>query len=358
MPHEPSLVLISSYTNESRIGIRVCSFDPQDGSLAVLREFDTLPQASYLACDPGNRRIYAVSETAEEAGGRRTGYVAACELDPETARLRELNRMATQGAHPCYVSLDSSRRLLYVANYSGANAAVFALQADGSLGQLVQLLGHAGSGSLAARQQESHPHAILTGPGEKHLFVPDLGIDEIVIYGTGQPGGAWERLGTCRQRPGSGPRHLVFHPQLPVAYVAGELDSTVSTLAYDAEAGALAVVQTVSMLPEEGAPDNTAADIHVSRDGRYVYASNRGLDCIAVYRTAPETGTLSFVARVPTEGRTPRNFALSPDGGYLLAANQTTGDIAVFRLDADGVPQFTGNRCAVPEPACIRFYGA
>jgi 6-phosphogluconolactonase len=157
-------------------------------------------------------------------------------------------------------------------------------------------------------------------------------------------------------RPGAGPRHLAFHPSLPLVFVANELDSTVTTLRFDGARGALSALETRSTLPVEWTGANYPADIHLGPSGRTLYVSNRGHNSLAMFSVADSTGALALEQVVPTDGDWPRNFSLDPTGRWLLVANQRSGSVVVFGRDREsGRLTPTAHRIAVPNPVCLRF---
>jgi 6-phosphogluconolactonase len=218
-----------------------------------------------------------------------------------------------------------------------------------------------GSGPNRPRQDGPHAHQIVLDPAERFALVADLGTDRIRAYRFDAAHGALEPNDppAAMLGPGSGPRHLAWHPGGSYLYVLAELDSTVTVLRWDAERGALAALQSVTTLPPGFAGENTAAEVAVSADGRFLYASNRGDDSIAVFAIDPAAATLTLSGRVGTGGRAPRHFAFDPSGRWLLVANQGSDAIAVFRIDpASGMPSPAGSPLALSRPVCVVFAGA
>ncbi|MDB4893856.1 MAG: hypothetical protein JWN15_118, partial [Firmicutes bacterium] len=294
-----------------------------------------------------------------------------------TGRLSLLNRRPSQGAAPCYISLDPTGRYALVANYVGGSVAVLPIGLDGGPGPATDLVrhegagpnraaaqggagpnraAHEGAGPNPARQAAPHPHSIQPDPSGAWVLVPDLGLDRIFTYRLDPHRGKLEPAEIPWQpvRPGAGPRHMTFHPTAPCAYVINELDSSVTAFHLDAARGSLTELQTVPTLPENYAGPNTGADIHMHPSGRFLYASNRGHDSIVIYQVDAGTGRLTLVGHESTRGRTPRGFALDPSGQFLLAANQESGSVLTFRIDQEsGALTFTGHEVAVPSPVCL-----
>ncbi|MEW9700007.1 lactonase family protein [Paenibacillus sp. SI8] len=351
-------MFVGSYTNEQCAqGIGLYAFDRQRGEIKLVEPYSDLPNASFLTINEACTKLYAVSET-EAYNGLFGGSVAAYDIEAGTGKLTKLNQVPTHGSAPCYVSLDQMGHMLLVANYGSGSVTVFPIEADGRLGERSQLVKHEGElGPHADRQEAPHAHSVDALPNNRYALSADLGLDRLVISAIDAESGLLAPHGEAHLKPGSGPRHFALSADSRYAYVVGELDCTVTAMELDAAAGTLTAVQTVSSLPEgHDIGDNSGADIHLSGDGRYVYASNRGHDSIAVYAVDRQRGTLSLVQLQATLGRTPRNFALTPQGDYLLAANQDSNSITVFRVDAEtGKLEETGQTAEVSKPVCMKF---
>jgi len=348
---------VGSYTDERNAnGISLYAFNPLSGEMRLVESYSDLPNASFLALNDARTMLYAVSETATY-NGRFGGSAAAYAIEAGTGRLEKLNQQPTDGSAPCYISLDQSNRTVYVANYSSGSVTVYPVEADGRLGEHAQLVKHEGPlGPRADRQKAPHAHSIVPAPNNRYAISADLGLDRLVVSSIDAESGLLLPHGDAASKPGAGPRHLVYSADSRFVYAINELDSTVTVLGYEADAGVLTALQSISTLPEGFSGESTCADIHLSGDGRYVYASNRGHDSIAVYGVDRQSGTLSVVGWQATLGRTPRNFALSPKGEFLLAANQDSNSITVFRIDAEtGMLRETGQTAAVSRPVCIKF---
>jgi 6-phosphogluconolactonase len=255
------------------------------------------------------------------------------------------------------VSVDKSGRAVLVANYDSGSVALLPIQTDGALAATMSVVKHTGSGPVADRQGQPHAHCIIADPSNRFALAADLGADRVFVYRLDLDGHALRHSegGDAVMRAGAGPRHLAFHPTLPFVFVANELDSTVATLRFDAQRGALTVLETRSTLPAGWTGTNFPADIHVAPSGRTVYVSNRGHNSIAVCSVA-ESGALSLDQVVPTGGDWPRNFSLDPTGRWLLVANQRSNSIVVFgRDDKTGTLTATSQHIAIPSPVCLRF---
>jgi 6-phosphogluconolactonase len=352
------VVYLGTYTADTRSeGIYVCRMDAATGALRVASTAGGVENPSFLTLDAAGARLYAVEELMEFLG-EKGGALSALAVDRATGGLTMIDRQPTHGGAPCYVTVDRRGRTALVANYMGGSTTVFPIRPDGGLAEPVQVVEHHGSGPVADRQEAAHVHSVTLDEANRFAVVADLGIDRLMIYrfdaGTGKLSAAPRPF--VELAPGTGPRHFAFHPGGRRAYVVGELASVVVAFDYDPAHGTFRQTQRESILPADFEGENTAADLHLSADGRFLYASNRGHDSIAVFSIDPGDGRLTRVQLQPTGGRTPRNFALDPSGRFLLAANQASNDITTLRVDrATGLLSPTGAALSVPSPVCVRF---
>ncbi len=311
---------------------------------------------SFLTIDRNKRFLYAVNEVGEFFE-KPSGAVSAFAIDPATGNLRLLNEQATQGADPCYLSVDSKKRTLLVANYTGGNVSVFPLRSDGTLGMVAEVKQHEGSGPKE-QQKGPHAHCVIFDRSERYALAADLGIDKVMIYPVDRATG---KLSPAKQpfaelKPGAGPRHLSFHPSGKFLYVISELDSTMSGFKYDERDGTVTMIETVSTLPSDFSGTSYCADVHVSASGKFLYGSNRGHNSIVVFEIDQQTGKLTLVEHVSTEGNWPRNFTIDPSGSFLLVANQRSDNVVVFSIDATtGRLKPTGVNEQIPSPVCLKF---
>lgn len=347
---------IGTYTGAESKGIYLSRFDAQTGKLSPAELAAEVPSPSFLAIAPGGKFVYAVSEIGDFEG-KKTGAVAALAVDPVTGKLTLLNKQPSAGAGPCHVTVDQSGRHVLVANYGGGSVASLPIAPDGRLGPATSAIQHQGKSVNPQRQEGPHGHSINLDAAGRFALAADLGLDQVLVYrfdaqrGTLTP----HDPPAAHLAPGAGPRHFAFHPNGRYAYVINELASTVTAFVYDAAAGTLRQLQTISTLPQE-VPGNSTADIHVHPSGKFLYGSNRGHDSIAVFRVDPASGKLTAAGHQKTGGRTPRNFSLDPTGKFLLAANQDSNDVTVFRIDpATGALAPTGERLQVGRPVCLQF---
>jgi len=269
--------------------------------------------------------------------------------------------LASRGADPCHISLDRTGKFVLVANYSGGNLSVFPVAEDGRLGEASDFIQHKGSGPNHDRQEAAHAHWIDLSADNRFALNADLGMDEIFIYRFDASKGKLTPNDPpfAKVAPGAGPRHLAFHPNGRFAYVVDELNSTVTTFSYNAKAGTLHELQTVPTLPKDFSGESTTAEVAVHPNGKFLYASNRGHDSLAVFAIDPSKGTLKFVEHVSVKGKTPRNFEIDPTGKRLLVANQESDNMVEFAIDqATGKLTATGTEIKVPAPVCVKFLPA
>jgi 6-phosphogluconolactonase len=356
--HEGELLYVGTYTDDGRVeGVYLTQLNTGTGELRYLGQVDAGKNPTFLAIHPNGRTLYAVNEVSDY-GGKSSGAVTALAIAGDSGTLTKLTEQPSMGAAPCYVSVDRSGRALLVANYMGGNVAMFPILDNGSLGAAARVVGHRGTGPNKERQEAPHAHCIIPDPSNRFALAADLGADRVFVHDLDADRTSMRIVEDAggAAKPGAGPRHLTFHPRLPLVYVANELDSTVSTLRFDRERGTLSYVDSRSTLPDGWTGTNYPADIHLSRAARTLYVSNRGHNSIAVFTVATGTGALTLDQVISTDGDWPRNFSLDPSERWLLAANQRSGTIVVFARDTDsGRLRRTGNRLSLPSPVCLRF---
>lgn len=346
-------LFVGTYTGGNSKGIYVYQFDAKTGSLKWLSNTDSVSNPSYLAVDRQGRYVYAVNEDA----GKQGGSVSAFAFNRSNSSLSFINRQPSGGDHPCYVAVTADGGRLVAGNYSGGNFSVFAVNKDGSIAPPLQTVQHVGSSVNAERQEKAHVHATVFSPRENFLLVPDLGIDQVLVYpfnaSSSLPVDTGRRFSSVSQ-PGSGPRHLAFHPGGSLVYLMEELTGTVA--AYRFSGGRLHFLQRLSSHPPGYRGTKGSADIHVSPDGRFLYASNRGdANNLAIFSVSPG-GRLKPVGFQSTGGLKPRNFVIDPTGNYLLVANQDSHSIVVFKRNKKtGLLQQAGTPVSVPSPVCLKM---
>jgi 6-phosphogluconolactonase (cycloisomerase 2 family) len=348
------LAYVGGYTTKDRNGrgdgINVYRIDEASGAWSHVQRLGDLVNPSWLTLHPRRPVLYSAHGEGTEA----TAYA----IEPATGRLSVLNRQPTQGKNGVRLGFEATGRHLVCANYSSGTVAVLPIEADGALEPLTDLVTLRGkTGPHPTEQTASHPHDVAFDPRGRFCLVPDKGLDAVFVFQVDAAGRLVAATPpSIATAPGAGPRHAGFHPTAPWAYVLNELDSTLSTYRFDPERGALAALQTVTTLPAGFTGSNTTSEIAVAPSGRFVYASNRGHDSVAVFAVDPAAGTLAPVGWEPTRGKTPRFIGLDPAGATLYAANQDSDRIVAFRVDPDtGALTPTGLVVAVGSPSTIVF---
>jgi len=352
------LAYVGTYTTKKASkGIYVYRFDAAAGQLTSVGLAAESTDPSFVVAHPNGKYLYGVNEVGNY-DGKKSGAVSAFAIDHKSGRLTLLNQVASGGADPCYVSLDKTGKYVLVANYSGGSVAVFPVLKDGRLGEASAFVQHQGSGANKERQEAPHAHWIQTSPDNRLAAVSDLGLDELVLYRFDAAKGSLEPNDPpfVKVSPGSGPRHAAFHPNGKFVYVLNEMQSTVVVFSYDPSTATLKTLQQLSTLPKDFTGQNDTAELAVHPSGKFLYASNRGHDSIAIFSIDSVKGTLTPTGRVATGGKTPRNFAIDPTGKYLLAANQASDDIVIFRINlVTGNLTRTGQVVEVPSPVDVAF---
>lgn len=328
-------------------GILVCDYDTETGIFTPRSAASDIDNPSWVATHPSLPALYAVSESGDPRGGTIRSYLR----DLESGALVYAGTVESGGQGPCHVSVRGDGRFAFAANYNSGSVSSYRVDAEGVLEGPVSTIQHTGSSVHETRQSAAHAHQALSDPSGRFLLVPDLGTDRIEVYEVdGQTGALRAGDLFISLEPGSGPRHADFHPDAACVYVVNELASTIAVLPWP-PAGSL---QTISTLPADFRGDSTAAAIRVHPSGRFVYASNRGHDSVAMYRVGPDY-RLETVGWESSRGRTPREINLSPDGRFLFVANQDSDAIATFRIDgSSGRPGFL-RMTEAPRPVCLRF---
>jgi 6-phosphogluconolactonase len=355
------ILYVGTYTSGGKSeGIYLYRMNSFSGELKPLGVAKGIDDPSYLTIDGNRKFLYSVNETSEFLG-KKTGAVTAFAIDQRSGELKKLNQQPSHGTSPCYITVDPSGKFVLVANYSSGSLAVLPIQSDGSLGESSDVVQHQGSGPNQKRQEGPHAHCIVLDRSGKYAYAADLGLDKVMIYHFDAKAGKLtpNTQPFAQTKPGAGPRHFVIHPSGKFAYVINEIDSSLTGFTYDGSKGTLTELQTVSTLPEGFQGENSCADIHIHPSGRYLYGSNRGHDSIVAFTIDVRSGKLSYLAHEPTQGKTPRNFALDPSGSFLFAANQNSDTVVTFQIDRKtGKLKPAGQVTEIPKPVCLKFIPA
>jgi 6-phosphogluconolactonase len=354
---QDSWVFFGTHVGMPGHGFSVARFDSATGLLSLPQFLLDADSPGYFVLDSTGHHLYAtVSENTY--AGQPTGAISAYAVDPATAHLTLLDTVPSGSANPAYVSLDATGHTLFVANYTGATVAAFAIKSDGSIGDRTAYITYTGHGADPVRQPQPHPHSIRVDPTNQFVLVPDLGLDQIHIYrfdastGTLTPNDPT----FAQMPPATGPRHMIFSSSGHFAYLLSEMANTVTLLSWDATHGTLSELQRVSTLPDGYTGASTAAELRLDPTGRFLYASNRGANTLAVFSVDATTGQLTPVEQVSTEGKFPRNFDFDPTGHWLIVANHDSETVVVFAIDsATGKLTLHQPPVSVPYPFAVRF---
>jgi 6-phosphogluconolactonase len=348
---EPYL-FIGTYTSGKSKGIYVYKFNTKTGKGTEVSSAEA-KNPSYLSISSNGKYLYAVDEEGQG------GAVGAYAFEPATGRLALLNSQSSQGSCPCYVSGDKAGKWVFVANYCSGSLTALPVNADGSIAPAAQIIQQFGKGFDTVHQESSHVHSAIFSPDEKFLLEANLGTDQEHVY-MFQPN---ENIplkepfdSVTSLQPGSGPRHIAFHPKKSDVYILSELSGTVDAFHFDSTSGKMNHFQRIRTTPEHFKGLAASADIHIRPDGKFLYASNRGeSNTIAVFEIRKD-GRLATKQIVSTKGKHPRNFVIDPGGHFLLAANQDSDNIVIFTIDAaSGLLKATSNEISIPNPVCLKF---
>jgi 6-phosphogluconolactonase len=347
-------LFVGTYTSGKSKGIYVFKFNAANGEASWIGNTDSSTNPSFLTIAPNGKNIYAVNETGRDKPGR----VSAFSFDKATGKLAFINQQLSGGDDPCFITTDKSGKWAIVGNYSGGNLSAFPINTDGSISPYSQLIQHNGSSVNKERQEKAHVHSTFFAPDDQYVLVPDLGIDKVMAYqfnpAVKKPLSPAAKPFTA-VAPGAGPRHLAFHPNKKYAYLIEEMAGAVTAFQYSK--GTLNSFQTIATHPAEFKGQPGSADIHVSPDGKFLYASNRGSENnLAIFSIDQNNGRLTSVGYQAIKGEQPRNFIIDPTGNYLLVANQRSNNIVIYKRDKQtGLLQQTLHQVEVANPVCLQL---
>ncbi len=346
-------LFIGTYTNGASKGIYVYRFNTSTGSGTEISTIKA-DNPSYLAISPDGKHIYSADESEGPAGS-----VGAYSFDPLTGKLLQLNIQSSMGNGTCYISEDKTQKWVVVANYGSGNLTALPVNSDGSLAPAAQVIQHTGTGINKERQEKAHVHSTIFSPDEKFLYVADLGTDKEHIYKFDPQQSvplSEANDSFVSVTPGSGPRHIAFLPNGPYLYLISEMAGTVDAFHCDKKTGKLTEFQRIRTTAVSFTGDPGSADIHIRPDGKFLYASNRGVSNTLAVFAIEKDGRLTAKQCISVNGKHPRNFVIDPTGHFLLVANRDSDNIVVFAIDpASGLLKATGKELKVPNPVCLKF---
>ncbi|AXC12093.1 6-phosphogluconolactonase [Acidisarcina polymorpha] len=351
---EDMFVYFGSHGSGPHIGFSLAHFDTETGKLTEPVFLEEAVAPAYFIIRPDGRRLYTCNSFPGSS-------VSAYAIDPATAKLTLLNRQPSGGGDPSYVSLDPSGRYLMVANYLGGSAAVFALRHDGSIGRRTAFVQHVGASLDPNDPRHAHAHSIRFDPSHRFVLLADLGLDKIFVYRLNPKTGALTPNDPpfATVAPGSGPRHIAFDPRDRYVYAINQTANSIVGFGWDSNRGILTRFETVSTLPKGFKGENTGSEILMHPSGKFLYATNRGNNSVAVFSVQADTGRLTPVQYISTQGKTPRNADFDPTGKWLLVTNKDSNNAVVFRIDqSTGQLTQNGDPISVPAPFCERFLPA
>lgn len=346
-------LLAGTYSTGENESIIVYRFSTETGTLEYLDGIKGIVNPSYFCISADKSFVYAVNELDHT----RPGAVTALSYQAKTGALRVINRQQTDPG-PCYVSVDAARKHIFVANYAGGSLSVFPLAEDGSVLPAIQRIKNEGCGPDENRQDKSHIHAAVLSPDNGQVLFTDLGTDQIHIWNYRESGSEPLKPTGAQPlnvNPGHGPRHIDFTPDKRFMYLITEMGGAIYVYAYDGLDSKQ--LQTVNLAAEGSDAESGGADLHVSPDGKFLYATNRGdANEIVVFAIDAGTGLLTFVERTSSMGISPRNFVIDPCGHHLLVANEKSNDVYVFRIDKNsGKLTLTNTKINIDKPCCLKF---
>jgi len=352
--NQEKLFLVGTYTEEDSQGVNLVSFNPSGEAFKIEFVNGKIKNPSFVIANKANTLAFAVQESEGDRGGEVTSF----RIDKKSNSLEKINSVYTEGDGPCYLTLDPSEKYLLVGNYVGGNFSVIPVSENGEMQAAVQTKAHTGSSVNKERQEEPHVHCVVFHPKKNQLFVADLGTDHVNIYdfNTGSDTPIVPSVTPNLQvAPGSGPRHLVFNASGDHLYLVHEMKGEVGF--YKMDGGQYRHQATYPMAAEDFDGDHGGAEIRISSDYKFLYASNRGdANQITVYQIDQSSGKLNTVQRISSGGKTPRNFTLTPDENHVIAANQGSNNLILFKRDsATGKLEKTEHETDIHKPVYLFF---
>jgi 6-phosphogluconolactonase len=349
------LVFISSFAAGAEGAIQSLRLDLETGTLKPVQRTGGAENPFFMALSPNRKYLYSIH--AKQFGSKDSEEIAAWEIADRDGRLRPINRQSARGSAACYLDVDRTGKSIVVANYTTGSIASLPIGEDGKLGEVVSFVQHMGSSVDPARQKEPHAHCTVISPDNRFVLSADLGIDQVLLYRLDPKSAQLTPASPpfVKTPAGAGPRHLTFHPNGKRVYVVNELSNSVTHFDYEPESAVLSEKQTIPTLPKDFEGRSNCADVKITPDGRFLFATNRGHDSIAAYRIGDD-GRLSLTEIEPSLGKGPQNLAIAPGGKLLLCANMPGNNVAVFHIDPQsGKLSPTGPVLNLASPSCILF---
>lgn len=345
--NDKSIGFIGTYTKEQSEGIYSFTFDTTTHKIENIKVVAKVDNPTYLAISKDKRFLYSIVQEGNKGG------VASFSLDRSTGKIQALNRQLTEGPQPCHISVDSKGRYLLATNYHKGTISAFTLNEEtGIINDYPSVITHQG----AIPEKIPHTHYAAFTPDEKYVVAVDLGLDRIFTYELVDS--TLQEISHLSLKADSGPRHLVFHPNERYAYIMTEFSSEVIVLRYQAENGTFTEEQSISTIPATFKENNQGSFIHISSDGRFIYAGNRGHNSVAVFSVDKETNLLTLVERISSEGDWPRDFTLDPTEEYIVGSNQNSNNLVLYKRNKEtGTLTLLKSDIPVPNPVCIKFIG-
>ncbi len=346
-------LFIGTYTNTTSKGIYIYDFNSATGEAKPIWNTDSITNPSYLTISKDQKYVYAVNET----DGANPGRVTAYSFDKKNVKLNFINTTASGGDDPCYISTTDDNKWLAVANYTSGTATLFPINADGSVQPYSQIVNDTIYRSPGSNKKP-HVHETVFSPDGKYMLTPDLGLDKLIVYKF-DPGSKTPltvpSTTIAQSADSTGPRHITFSKDGKFVYLMHEMGANVTVYAYND--GKLTQVQDIGTFPKGFGGIKDGAEIMISPDGKFLYASDRGdLNLIAIFSIDEASGKLTLKGTVSTEGEHPRNFIIDPTGNYLLVANQDSESIIIFKRDQEtGMLTDTGKKIHIPRPVCLQM---
>ncbi len=342
-------LIIGTYTNKCQSkGIYVYGFDSNTGDLNFKNSTENILNPSYLCVSEDNQFVYSVGENDKKS------TASAFNFESKSGKINFINSESSKGQNGCYIINDDKN--IIIANYSSGSISVFGKKSDGSIAEVKQVVQHTGKSINEKRQDAPHAHMVYFSPDKKYVLATDLGTDKVYVYKYDKNSATTNLVlkSTIDLKPGSGPRHLIFSKDGKQVYVLQELDGTITS--FDYAKGVLKKGSETTVVATDFKGDIGAADIHISPDGKFLYATNRGdANDISVFKIG-KSGKLEFVQITSTLGKGPRNFAIDPSGNFLLVAHQYTNNIVIFKRDkSTGILTDTGKKADLCSPVCLVF---